>query len=210
MSELKKKLKKEKVDKKETVDKKEQVDRKKGLISNLFSDIFKPTKVIDQTKLDNLNNMHLHSVDFFSFNKYECWAKCVKVYDGDTCTVIFYHNNKPIKYNIRLLGIDTAELKSKDKEEIVHAQCARDRLSGMIYEKLIYLECGKFDKYGRLLGKIYNNDKKGICYNDLLLDEGFAYKYIGGKRQPFKKWHKGENVSDENNLEDIYDNDDTL
>lgn len=44
----------------------------------------------------------------------------------------------------------------------------------------------EFDKYGRVLIKIYDDDYN--CINDLLVREGLAYKYDGGTKKKFEEW----------------------
>jgi endonuclease YncB( thermonuclease family) len=50
-------------------------------------------------------------------------------------------------------------------------------------KKLIHVECYKFDKYGRLLVVLFNNNKS---INDTLIKEGFAKKYDGGTKELFE------------------------
>jgi endonuclease YncB( thermonuclease family) len=45
---------------------------------------------------------------------------------------------------------------------------------------LIDVESSGFDKYGRVLGKAYVD---GFCLNELLLQEGYAKEYAGGRRE---------------------------
>ena len=52
--------------------------------------------------------------------------------------------------------------------------------------KIVYLKCGKFGKFGRCLIKVFLNkedlDDKTKSINKILLREGLAYKYYGGKK----------------------------
>lgn len=133
-------------------------------------------------------------------------AKCVKCYDADTIHIVIEFEGKLSRFLCRLLGIDTAELRSKDHEEKKYAKEARDYLKSLILDKLVIVKCGDFDKYGRLLVLVYPynegdvdqlnqlgqlgggivGDKKS--YNDLLIDEKWAYKYLGGKKLAFSEW----------------------
>ena len=120
-----------------------------------------------------------NTVDLFSLADCDFIAKCVEVYDGDTITVVicFDLTNKFLKFKVRLLGIDTPEIRTRDKLEKKRGFEARDYLRSLILNKLIYLKCGKFDKYGRLLGTVLSiNDHKNI--NDLLIDGGYAEPYM--------------------------------
>ena len=49
-------------------------------------------------------------------------------------------------------------------------------------KKLIYIKCGKCGKYGRCLVKLYNTKEDTKSFNNILVEEGYAYKYYGGKK----------------------------
>jgi micrococcal nuclease len=123
----------------------------------------------------------------FSFDCQEFLCKCVKVYDGDTITVVFKpfpSSDNIYKYNVRLLGIDTPEIKSKNLDEKQKAIEIRDLLQKKILNKFVMIQCGSFDKYGRLLANVYDEDTLHI--NKWLVDEGYANTYYGGTKQEFK------------------------
>lgn len=115
----------------------------------------------------------------FSFNKLKFNAKVIKVYDGDTIWVAIKYNHKYVKIKVRLLGIDTPEIRTKSLEEKEKGILARDYLSNLILNKIVKLHCDKFDKYGRLLGKIYFKNK---CVNDTMIDKGYGVSYDGGSK----------------------------
>ena len=114
---------------------------------------------------------------------------------------------------MRLSGIDTPEIRPKlNKEnrvaEVAAAKYVRNRFLDLITDqeidlktkyskkkikdvlgasrKIVYLKCGKFEKYGRCLIKIFLSEEdlvdKTKSVNKILLNEGLAYKYYGGKR----------------------------
>lgn len=109
-------------------------------------------------------------------------AHVVDVYDGDTITVNIDLGFSMIlqKLKIRLLGIDSAEMKSKDPILRERAVAARDWLRGQILDKDVFLESHGLDKYGRWLGKIHTAD--GVCCNDKLIELGLAMSYDGGAK----------------------------
>lgn len=160
--------------------------------------IFKPTAVENniqelsdnRLQLENefLQRVEYKDVDFFHLNGYECWAKVVKIYDADTIHCVFFINGKAFKFKIRLSGIDTAEKKSKDPAEIVWANKATKRLESLIGYRLVFIRCHRWDKYGRLLADIYQDDTRTICLNQVLLEENLAYVYEGTKRKSFREW----------------------
>ena len=120
-------------------------------------------------------------------------AKVVDVYDGDTCTVIFRQNFRYRKYKVRMLGYDSPEMKPSLKHdnrdiEIESARRAKEALKVHIYNKIVILHCGKFDKYGRLLGTIYTCGTCGTCcnpsinINEWMIENKYGYPYDGGTK----------------------------
>ena len=103
-------------------------------------------------------------------------AYVTKVYDGDTITCdincgfeICLKDQK-----IRLLGIDTPEVRGKDKEKGI---IVRDIVREKLLNKNIILEsidCKK-GKYGRWLCDVYIDD---LNINKWLLDNNYAEKYL--------------------------------
>jgi endonuclease YncB( thermonuclease family) len=85
------------------------------------------------------------------------------------------------KLKVRLTGIDTAEITSKDPALKAKAVQARDWLRGQILGKDVFLESAGLDKYGRWLGKIHT--KGGVCCNEELIKMGLALAYDGGTKQ---------------------------
>lgn len=120
-------------------------------------------------------------------------CKCIDVYDADTITVIVDIGKKFYKKKCRLLGVDAAEKRTKNLEEKEHALKGQKRVSSLILDQIIWVECGDWDKYGRLLGTIYlNEDDVGTenNLNNTLIKEKLAYKYDGKKKQKFDEWFK--------------------
>jgi micrococcal nuclease len=148
----------------------------------------------------------------FSLEGKQIQAKITNVYDADTCRAVFYLGEELVKYTIRLKGIDTPEIRPKKtvefrEQEIKAAKRSRNRFITLCTDqnididkdykkreiqslidnnkKLVILKCHEFDKYGRLLATIYD-DINNTSLNQILIDEGYAYKYDGGTKQKFK------------------------
>lgn len=150
---------------------------------------------------------------FFSLDNYNCWARLVNVHDGDTITVIIeYPSNTFCKYNIRLDGIDTAEISSRDpvtKQKAIIARnlliqfstcndievpanlinilstpSTRNQIISMLEKKvyLVFLKCKKMDKYGRVLADVYAADDMNTSLNSMILEANLAYEYYGGHK----------------------------
>tara|TARA_B110000444_G_scaffold256439_2_gene292794 strand:+ start:172 stop:645 length:474 start_codon:yes stop_codon:yes gene_type:complete len=121
-------------------------------------------------------------------------GKVIKVYDGDTITIASkvpgLYNSPIYKFSVRLNGIDTPEMRTKDEDEKEIATLARDALSEKIMGKEIRLENIKTEKYGRVLCDIYLGKSH---LNQWLIDEKYALPYDGGTKvipKSWKKYHK--------------------
>jgi len=138
--------------------------------------------------------MTAENTPWLSLDKETLLCKVVDVYDGDTITVILPFNSKFYKKKCRLYGIDCAEIRTKDLEEKNCGYDAKKFLSDHIHNKQVWIYCGDWDKYGRLLITIYTN-KQDIgnfdkSMNKLMLDNNHAYTYDGTKKQQFQDWKK--------------------
>ena len=62
---------------------------------------------------------------------------------------------------------------------------SRDYLKSLIMNEnqLVYIHCGEFDKYGRLLGEIYVNKDDEKSVNQLMVENNYGYVYHGGTKQ---------------------------
>ena len=154
--------------------------------------------------IEKLKQLKNDQVQEFSLKNMEFICKIIDVYDGDTCKMIVHIDNKFVKFNCRLLGIDTPEIKpQKSKEnredEIIKAKFCRNRLISLCCNNskenitdsnhkemlennnhLVKVKCYDFDKYGRVLIELLNQD--GETFNSILIKEGLARGYDGGKK----------------------------
>ena len=127
--------------------------------------------------------------EYFSFVGKTFFAKPCNIYDGDTFSIIFLHNNNVIKYRCRCLGYDSPEMKpslsnpNRDKEKALAVR-AKNRMTELLTKHeygLVFVECFEFDKYGRILVRVYNMiDTKSI--NEIMIEEGHGKIYDGGKK----------------------------
>tara|TARA_B100001109_G_scaffold154451_1_gene125652 strand:+ start:274 stop:939 length:666 start_codon:yes stop_codon:yes gene_type:complete len=115
-------------------------------------------------------------------------GRVIKVYDGDSITVastLPKSKDRCIyKFNIRLNRIDTPEIRTKNEIEKNFGIKIRDILDKKLINKMVSLKIINTDKYGRLLAEV-NYKKENI--NDWLLDNKYAVKYDGGKKEDFDK-----------------------
>jgi micrococcal nuclease len=112
---------------------------------------------------------------------FEYFARVHEIIDGDTLDVsvdLGFHIQHIIR--LRLYGIDTPELKSKDANERQLANLAAKKLTDLLEGKVVTVKTHKSsDKYGRYLAEIIHD---GVNINKLLLTEGLAKEYYGGKK----------------------------
>jgi endonuclease YncB( thermonuclease family) len=109
-----------------------------------------PVQVTEQ----NNRNSLLGELDPLSLDGDVCMGYCVKVYDGDTCTLNLLTKFGFHKWSVRMSGYDAPELKTHDVEEKTHAIACREMLKELVFGKFVIIHCAGLEKYGRLLGTI--------------------------------------------------------
>lgn len=114
-------------------------------------------------------------------------GKVIKVYDGDTITIVgkVRYNPKIYKFSVRLNGLDCPEMRTKDAKEKLIAVKARDYVANIILNKIITLKEVKLDKYGRLLAYVYYEKR---CINSELIERNLAVSYDGGTKHVPADW----------------------
>lgn len=115
-------------------------------------------------------------------------GQVIKVYDGDTITIatrLPYKDSPLYRFPIRLKGIDTAEIKSKNENEKKLAIVARDALSELILHNTVVIKNIENEKYGRILADVYLGE---VCINEWMIEKGYAVKYDGGTKQIPSSW----------------------
>ena len=140
------------------------------------------------------------------FREYEC--ELIKVVDGDTidCWIDLGFKVK-WKARVRYMGLDTWESRTRDLEEKAKGLLAKARNKELLEQGIFKLKSFGTGKYGRVLGEIYvspdfvgkniqecisNPENKidlsydgWVSVNDILMEEGHAYEYDGGKKKVF-------------------------
>lgn len=156
--------------------------------------------VIDKAKIQE----EFKAFDFFSTKKFSlennhCYARVVDIYDGDTCMLVIPIHDNMYKFSVRLYGIDTYEMKSKKYSN--KAVTGRNKLLELVVNRqvdckthkdvtrvlnndvyLVWVECLKMDKYGRVLVNMYNDESKEKLFKDVLLSENLGCEYYGGTK----------------------------
>ncbi len=120
---------------------------------------------------------------------YEYEMKVIKIIDGDTIDAqvdlgFKVHHN----VRIRLFGINTPEVRTRDAEEKVRGKAATERVRELLSgaDRLILKSHG-VGKFGRCLGEItivdFRVDEDELRdLTQTLLAEGHGVPYFGGKR----------------------------
>ena len=156
--------------------------------------------------------------------EYQC--ELIKVVDGDTidCYIDMGFDLK-IKKRVRYMGIDTWESRTRNKEEKVKGLAAKARNKELLEESVFKLKSFGTGKFGRVLGEIFvdpavvgehiqecisSSDSDidlsvdgWVSVNDILIEEGHAYDYHGGKKKDFKKEIKEEKEKAEASIKEI-------
>ena len=116
--------------------------------------------------------------------KYNYGVKIDRVVDGDTLDVMIDLGfNTHIKRRIRMHGINAPESRTRDLEEKARGLASKERLIELLDEDNIVMKSHGKGKFGRVLGELLiKKENEYISVNDLLVKEGFAKEYFGGKR----------------------------
>ncbi|MHA1940739.1 MAG: thermonuclease family protein [Candidatus Hodarchaeales archaeon] len=111
---------------------------------------------------------------------YEYRAKLIRVIDGDTIdAMVDLGFDVWSKKRIRLYGINTPEVRTRDLEEKKAGIHAKERLQELldgVNGSFILVSRG-VGKYGRCLGELLIGEFGEIHINNLLLSEGLAEEY---------------------------------
>ena len=114
----------------------------------------------------------------------------LKVVDGDTIDAdIDLGFDIKVKKRIRFMGINAPESRTRDLEEKAKGLAAKDRVKQLLDGcENVTLKSHGIGKFGRCLGEIMLDKIDGsekltlVSLNELLIKEGHAVEYHGGKR----------------------------
>ena len=152
----------------------------------------------------NANENENENVDFtgcsihtpeFTLSGLNTTGRLVDIIDGDSVSIILPMFNNFYKYHIRLSGIDTCEMRSKNEKCKNLAIKARDTLLELVTRSktrsetrseirdildrnvvIVFVKCLDFDKYGRLLANVFFDNEN---LSEYLLKHKLAYTYTG-------------------------------
>ena len=153
----------------------------------------KPAKENKRNSIDIIDRLKkCEHVEKYSLDGLKTYAKVTNIYDGDTCHLIFdFHtgktNNTLVDIRVRMAHYNCAEIKTIDKEEKEKAIEARDYFRKICDNKIVYVEFGHMDKYGRPLVVLYfkkehcGNLNKSINTHMMDMNHGKKYEGFGEK-----------------------------
>lgn len=149
---------------------------------------------INEKIVIDFTSCSIHTPEF-TLRGFNTTGRLVDIIDGDSMSIILPVLNNFYKYQIRLSGIDTCEMRSKNEKCRNLAIRARDSLLELvtgnhIYSQtrheiqeildkkvvVVFLECLDFDKYGRLLANVFFDNTN---LSEYLLKHKLAYHYTG-------------------------------
>lgn len=133
---------------------------------------------------EDLSSLNYNDIPLFSVDGVDTLAVIHRIYDGDTFRVTFHYGEKWTTFKCRLSGVDTPEIRSRDKDEKILAELAKMRLIDLVNGKVSRVILGKFDKYGRVLTTLFDQNDQNV--SKLLIDEKLGYAYNGNKKN--KNW----------------------
>ena len=122
---------------------------------------------------------------------YEYKCKVVRVVDGDTVDVdidlgfgVWLH-----KERVRIIGMDTPESRTRDKEEKKYGLAAKAELKVLLDDDDIKLVTKKYDakgKFGRILGDFF---VKVLTDSSVLIERHHAVAYHGQTKEDIREAH---------------------
>jgi micrococcal nuclease len=128
------------------------------------------------------------------FNVYLYNAEVIKVVDGDTLKVVVDLGFE-VKFgpkSIRLYGVNAPESRTKNLEEKKMGLAAKEFTDQWLtkagHKIKIETILDKNEKYGRILGRVWNN--VGECLNDDIIASGLAREYFGVGDKTFTEFKK--------------------
>ena len=116
-------------------------------------------------------------------------CELLRVIDGDTIDVrADLGFDVSLKLRLRFAGINTPEKRTRNKSEKVLGMAATARLKDILEsaDTIEFTSHQGKGKFGRVLATPYvivDGERTDVC--ELLIHEGHARKYDGGKREPW-------------------------
>jgi micrococcal nuclease len=124
---------------------------------------------------------------------YKC--RINKVLDGDTVEIDLDlgFNTTLANQKVRLLGIDTPESRTTNKEEKVRGNISKKKLQeklpiGCSVKIITHKNDNNDDKFGRILGEFILDD--GTNLNKWMIENNYAVPYLGENKELVQEAHQ--------------------
>jgi len=147
-------------------------------------------KTLFRQMMDSVNSVkaRLEAADPKQFSKWQPkpednLGRVIRVYDGDTVTILCSLSGELYKYSVRLRGIDCPEMRGRGANEKKAATAVRDLVHALCFDLLCRVNVVCIDKYGRLLADVFLPDGRNL--SDFLLGRGLGRPYAGQAREAF-------------------------
>ena len=115
------------------------------------------------------------------------YTRIEEIYDGDTVKIIVLFGDVPVRFSLRILGIDTPEIKHSEgrlPEEHNAAVKVRDYMRSLFPKNIAKICIRDWDKYGgRVLGELFLETGENVA--EILIHQGWARPYHGEKKKPW-------------------------
>ena len=161
---------------------------------------------MNKQEATDLLSKYDNSTKLFSLAGLKTFCRVVECYDGDTMKVVFpFLKDDVHKIIVRVNGVDSPEMKSKDKNVQEWAAKTRNRMLSLIaprvfdvdgtYTKkdiiqllkehvsVIWLHALEYDKYGRILADLFTSPNEKETIQSICVKEGYCKFYDGGTKK---------------------------
>ena len=123
-----------------------------------------------------------NTTPLFSFKGRCMYGKVVDVIDGRNVDIVFYIDKTFIRFSCRLKGIHVTDMIGA-KEYIMKQLTGCSSTSNISHRcaqstKLMWVKCHSFDKQNRLHVTLYSSEYSIVSLNDLMVENGHAYRLI--------------------------------
>ncbi|MFQ5590990.1 MAG: thermonuclease family protein [Phycisphaerae bacterium] len=115
--------------------------------------------------------------------------RTVRVVDGDTLDIDAPDGNKPVT-RIRLWGVDTPEVDGSPRGEMYYGPEASAFAKRTLANRIVHIVLSPNKtrgKFGRLLAYVYL-ERGGRMFNEMLLEEGYAYADLRFRHHYFRRF----------------------
>ena len=123
---------------------------------------------------------------------YQYKAKVRRVIDGDSivCDIDLGFGIRLKERNVRLFGLDTCEIRSKNPAEKQFGKLAKDFVSRQLprgFDVILSTHLDKNDKFGRVLAEVIM--PSGDSLTNRIIDERWGVRYFGRSKQELRDAH---------------------